>query len=352
MNVRALLRSASLLLCAAVACSDDDADADARSPDAGSTDGAALYASRCALCHGDKGEGYAADNANALANTSFLATASDAFLTGSIERGRPRTSMSAWGASSGGPLSDQQVTQLVKLIRSWSTETVLTLDDVKVTGASTRAQAYYDVKCKSCHGPRGSDGMFMSIANPEFLALASDGYLRHAIREGRPGTPMQAFAGELPDQIIDDLVVLIRSWQAQTVEANPDQPQWPDEGPIHHPSGPEPAFAEGRYVSVDALHSAVQDGARLIIADARTPSDYVARHIRDAVSVPFYEPEKYVDRLPKDVTIVAYCGCPHAASGSLVDKLAQLGYTRLKVLDEGFFVWRDKGYPLGGGVSP
>ena len=38
------------------------------------------YAEYCALCHGDNGEGYTADAANALSNQDFLAIASDAFI--------------------------------------------------------------------------------------------------------------------------------------------------------------------------------------------------------------------------------------------------------------------------------
>jgi cytochrome c oxidase cbb3-type subunit 3 len=341
------LLAAALLLWAAMACGVDD---DARQHTAG--DGAALYASYCALCHGDNAEGYTADNASALANDSFLAAASDAFLTRSIERGRPGTSMSAWGASHGGPLSDAQIALLVRHLRGASAQPPVPVDDIQVTGSAARAQAYYDVKCKQCHADKGLGGMYMSIANPEFLSVASDGFLRYAIREGRPGTPMQAFTGELPDQIIDDLVVLIRSWQTQPGDSSAELPQWPSDGAILNLEGPEPALDAGRYITVEALHAALERAERLLLADARTPSDYVSMHIQGAVSVPFYEPEKYLDRLPEDVTIVAYCGCPHAASGSLVDKLAQRGYTRLKVLDEGYFVWRDNGYAVRAGVSP
>ena len=350
--MRPHVRAFALLLWAA-GCSDADAGPSSADPaDAGLADAAALYANHCALCHGDKGEGYAADNASALTNESFLSTASDAFLSSSIERGRPGTSMSAWGVSRGGPLSEAQVARLVAYLRSASTQPALPVDNVKVMGSSMRAQAYYDVKCKQCHGEQGSGGMYMSIANPEFLSVASDGFVRHAIREGRPGTPMQAFTGQLPDQIIDDLVVLIRSWQMQPAEANAELPQWPSDGAVLNPTGSDFVLDDARYISVEALHAALDRGERLLLADARTPSDYVAMHIEGAVSVPFYEPQKYVDRLPTDVTLVAYCGCPHAASGSLVDKLAQRGYTRLKVLDEGYFAWRDKGYALRAGVSP
>jgi cytochrome c oxidase cbb3-type subunit 3/ubiquinol-cytochrome c reductase cytochrome c subunit len=349
-----MLRALCWLLLTFTACSDDDPAkpwSPAPRPDAG-MGGAGLYATRCALCHGDKGQGYAADAANALGNKTFLASASDEFLARSIERGRPGTSMSAWGQSRGGPLDDAQLALLVEHLRSLSSEPAAALSADPVSGAAQRAQSYYQVKCKMCHGDKGTGGMYMSIANPEFLSQASDAFLRYAIREGRPGTPMLAFAGQLPDATIDDLVALIRSWQAQPADAMVVAPEWPSGGPISNPDGAEPEFAAGRYVKVEALHAALQAGKRLLIADARTPNDYVTKHIQGAVSVPFYEPEKYLDRLPKDVTIVTYCGCPHAASGALADSLKERGYTRVWVLDEGYFVWRDSGYPVMEGSAP
>jgi cytochrome c oxidase cbb3-type subunit 3/ubiquinol-cytochrome c reductase cytochrome c subunit len=193
--------------------------------------------------------------------------------------------------------------------------------------------------------------MFMTIANPEFLAAVSDGYLRHAIREGRPGTPMLGFAGQLTDQTIDDLVALIRSWQVDPTQVAAAKPVWPDEL-AQNPEGDDPELPEGRFVKVDELNAALSGGKKLIIADARAPTDYVTKHIAGAVSVPFYDAELYVDKLPKDVSIVAYCGCPHAASGALVDSLERSGFTRAKVLDEGYFVWVERGYPLNEGPNP
>ena len=71
--------------------------------------GEEFYALYCALCHGDAGEGYLADNANALSNQNFLRTATDPFLADAIVHGRPGTTMSAWGDVRGGPLRIQDL---------------------------------------------------------------------------------------------------------------------------------------------------------------------------------------------------------------------------------------------------
>jgi cytochrome c oxidase cbb3-type subunit 3 len=56
--------------------------------------GAAIYAERCASCHGQEGEGVTAP---AIGNPALLALASDAFLRYTIEHGRDGTEMIAWG---------------------------------------------------------------------------------------------------------------------------------------------------------------------------------------------------------------------------------------------------------------
>ncbi len=310
------------------------------------------YRRYCALCHGARGEGYAADAANALRNPEFLSTASDEFLRRAIERGRPGTPMSGWAAQRGGPLAPAAVEGLIELIRSWQTAPDKDVDNITVTGVAMRARATYDIECAECHGADGEGGDFMSLNNPEFLFSASDGFLREAIANGRSGTVMKPYAGELTPQTIDDLVVLTRSWQ---VDPNDDPIKLPstDLGDfVLNSDGDPPTFDDGRFLKVDALKQALDEGMKLGILDARPGSDYVTEHISGAVSVPFFAPDEYVDQLPKDTWLVAYCGCPHAESGLLVDALKERGFSKLKVLDEGFFVWKDRGYPLTEGAMP
>ena len=88
------------------------------------------------------------------------------------------------------------------------------------------------------------------------------------------------------------------------------------------------------------------------ILDARAPSDYMREHIAGAVSVPFYDAERYVAALPKGLWLVAYCACPHAESGQLAQKLLSNGLRKVTVLDEGLGVWKSKGYPTREGRSP
>lgn len=314
--------------------------------------GKALYAKYCSLCHGERGEGYKADGANALSHPDFLATASDAFLTRGIVYGRPGTSMSAWGQERGGPLSVEDVKHLVGWIRQWQTKQTIATEQKTVSGVASRGELLFEFNCITCHGKKGEGGTYMSLNNPEFLQSVSDGYLWYAIAKGRSETPMLGYENKLTAQGIEDLVALIRSWQTKTKPTDP-VPARTYEPLVVNQGGPDPTFAEeGRFISVDAVKTEMDRGAAMILADARPPADYVTEHIRGAVSVPFYEATQYLEKLPKNVWIVCYCACPHAESGVVYDTLKKQGYTKIKVLDEGFDVWKQKQYPLKQGPNP
>lgn len=314
--------------------------------------GLALYNTYCVLCHGEGGKGYKADNANALSNPEFLAIASDAFLKAGIVQGRAGTTMSAWGKEFGGPLSDEDVDKLVALIRSWQTKATQDVDSKTIEGVATRAEALYEFNCAQCHGKTGEGGEYMSLNNPVFLSTASDGFLWYSITNGRPGTVMPGFSSKLTPQGINDLVKLIRSWQKDVEKPKP-LPERTYVPLVINEGGSEPAFpAEGRFIPVDTVKAERDKGAAMILVDARPPADYIANHIDGAVSIPFYDVAKLTDKLRKDVWIVSYCACPHAESGVVYDHLKKQGFTKIKVLDEGYNDWRDKKYPLKSGPNP
>ncbi len=311
--------------------------------------GEPLYDQYCSLCHGPAGEGYAADNANALANQNFLKVASDKFLTDSIVYGRPGTPMSAWAKSQGGPLSDLEIENLVAYIRSWQKEDGVDTSE-QVSGTYTQAVPVYMERCASCHGDMAQGKTALSLSNPRFLASASDGFLKYAIEHGRPGTAMPAFTEQLDEAAIDDLVALLRSYQKP-----PEERPLPQQVPsydkiIINPQGEHPddfVLREDRFLPADSLKTALEQGRRLVILDARPSSDYLMGHIPGSLSLPFYEATEVFDLLPRDGTwIVAYCGCPHAASGRVVDELRKRGFPKTAVMDEGIFVWDERGYPM------
>ena len=69
----------------------------------------------------------------------------------------------------------------------------------------------YARHCAACHGSRGTGGVGVPLALPDFLAAADDDFLRATIRLGRPGRVMPAFR-QLSDAQVDILIKHIRSW--------------------------------------------------------------------------------------------------------------------------------------------
>jgi cytochrome c oxidase cbb3-type subunit 3/ubiquinol-cytochrome c reductase cytochrome c subunit len=103
---------------------------------------------------------------------------------------------------------------------------------------------------------------------------------------------------------------------------------------------------------VDVVQAQLQKQARMALLDARVPTDYAEIHIAGAVSVPFYDPSPYLRSLPKDSWLICYCGCPHAESGALAEKLVNAGFRKATVLEEGLGVWIERGYPTRSGTQP
>ena len=314
--------------------------------------GREVYLEYCALCHGEKGEGYAADNANALANQDFLKIADDDFMRKAIVYGRPNTPMSAWGEERAGPLNDKEVDDLVTYIRTAQAEDTLDLEEPDLSGGSAlRGEAVYAVHCESCHGKGGSNGeLALTLNNPWFLATASDGFIWESIVTGRRDTLMKGYKDDLTQQQLVDLVTLIRSWE-RPVDAEPIPPYEPDlSNAISNPDGPDPDFElrEGKYVAAMDLHQAMQDGKRVMVLDVRNRTDYLDGHITGSTNAPYFTAlmEDVIDQIPDDVWVVTYCGCPHAVSGEAYQALKDAGFTKLAVLDEGYFVWVEMGFPF------
>jgi mono/diheme cytochrome c family protein len=78
--------------------------------------------------------------------------------------------------------------------------------------------------CSGCHGKDGQGALTVGIGRPVYLAIADDATIRRSIEQGRPGTPMPAFAqragGMLTDAQIEILVRGIRNWAGTFAQEN------------------------------------------------------------------------------------------------------------------------------------
>jgi mono/diheme cytochrome c family protein/rhodanese-related sulfurtransferase len=312
--------------------------------------GATDYVKYCALCHGPDAKGYAADHAPSLVSETFLATANDYYLARSIREGRPGTAMAPYAQARGGPLTEQDVNALVAFFRANGPNVILP-PPVTTPGDAKRGQDLFESTCTKCHGTKDEHGDAPQLSNSVFLSAATDGFLRYAIMNGRPGTPMPAFKDSLDDGKVADVIALLRSW----APAPPPPPQRP--APIDvpflppyviNPSGRPPHFTvkEDRYVPADEVKKALDEKDRLVILDARPTSEWLLAHIPGALTMPYYALAN-IEKLPKDGTwILAYCACPHHASGVVVDELRRKGFSHSAVIDEGILEWQKRKYPV------
>jgi len=189
------------------------------------TDGATLYGTFCAACHGLKGEGMrypGMPEFPAIANGDFLRLVSDDFLRAQIKRGRPGRRMPAWGEMEGG-LNDEEVGRLVAYLRNLGG--VSYAGDSKprrwLEGDAQTGQRLYAEICATCHGVRGEGKEAPALNNRVFLDLATDSYLFKTIQNGRSGTTMAGFgAGSsvrrtLTEAEIASVIAFIRTWEGK-----------------------------------------------------------------------------------------------------------------------------------------
>jgi cytochrome c oxidase cbb3-type subunit 3/ubiquinol-cytochrome c reductase cytochrome c subunit len=258
--------------------------------------------------------------------------------------------MGAYGKARQGPLSDRDVRDIVAFLRAGGPAPE-TLSGNPIVGDAAAGKKIYETGCQSCHGTETTRGTAPHLANQMFLAAATDAFIKEAIVRGRPGTPMEAFAGKLDDAAINNVVAYVRAWAKPIVAPDPPPEPPPVDGPVViNPKGKAPEFKlrDDRFVGVDQVKAAMDDGRRMIIVDARTPADWQRGRVTGAISAPYYELGK-LDAIPDDGTwVIAYCACPHHASGIVVDELKKRGYKHAAVLDEGINVWKQKGYPVEG----
>ena len=131
-------------------------------------------------------------------------------------------------------------------------------------------------------------------------------------------------------------------------------------------------FAE-ELISVRELREIQELKGTVTIFDARSKRDYDLAHIQGAVlplTPGFYEKEELyrkgvvknppdresslresMKRYAKDTPIVTYCSVDCQASAVLLIQLKQQGFTNVRALSEGFQVWQEAGYPVGGNAG-
>lgn len=93
------------------------------------------------------------------------------------------------------------------------------------------------------------------------------------------------------------------------------------------------------------LERQAKSDATVFVLDVRTPAEFAAGHVPDAVNIPHDQVAERLADVPKDKDVVVYC-----RSGRRSDLAAKVlsanGYTRVGHLEGDMQAWEAKGLPV------
>ncbi len=192
---------------------------EARDRSAAVNEGRFLFNRYCTLCHGKEGEGV---KAPALNDKHFLAETRDEVIFNIASSGVPGTEMPAWNQTYGGPLTDQQLHQLVAFIRNWE-PTAPDRHAQAIAGDPAQGQVIFNSTCFICHGTNGQGTDHAPALNdPTLLNQFDDAWFRDTIMQGRPAKGMPTWGTVLSPKQIADLIALLDAWrEGQSVAPQP-----------------------------------------------------------------------------------------------------------------------------------
>jgi mono/diheme cytochrome c family protein len=173
--------------------------------------GSEIFTGQCAGCHGMQGEGGVGP---ALQDRAVLKNTPDEIFFSVIRSGVPNTQMPSWSVDFGGPLTDEDIHDVVAFIRDWET----TAPEVAPKTAQpnpAQGALLFSSTCALCHGENGLGGKegVPALNDPERLAQFDDDWYRGVIANGRPAKGMPTWGTVLAPVQIDDLVALLAAWR-------------------------------------------------------------------------------------------------------------------------------------------
>ena len=185
--------------------------------------GAVIFAENCAVCHGERGEG----RIGATLSDIFVTLDADTMLKQVISEGREGTFMPAWSQEYGGPLTEQEINDVIAYIESWGTTyeppapapprpevEIPPVPDVE--GDPNQGYTIFQQNCAACHGKEG-EGRIGATLKTVFAGIEPGAYLIETISHGREGTLMpawsQEYGGPLTEKEINDVAAYILSIQ-------------------------------------------------------------------------------------------------------------------------------------------
>jgi mono/diheme cytochrome c family protein len=175
--------------------------------------GRGIYNEQCVACHGGQGEGGIGP---ALNNRTVLKNTLDTVFFSVIRSGVPNTQMPAWSVDFGGPLTDEDVRDVVAFVRAWEPNAPEVLP-VVFTPDPARGALLFSSTCAICHGENGAGTeKAPTINDTQRLASFDDDWYRGVIRNGRPAKGMPTWGTVLSPNQIEDLIAMVDAWRGGT----------------------------------------------------------------------------------------------------------------------------------------
>jgi mono/diheme cytochrome c family protein len=174
------------------------------------THGEEIFIAQCASCHGASGEGGIGP---ALNDRQVLKTTFDDVFFSVIRSGVPGTQMPAWSVDFGGPLTDEDVRDVVVFMRAWEA-TAPEIQQAEFEPDPTRGLLLFESTCAVCHGENGQGtDTAPRLNDPNRLNTFPDEWYHSVITNGRPARGMPTWGTVLSADQIEDLVALFGAWR-------------------------------------------------------------------------------------------------------------------------------------------
>jgi len=106
------------------------------------------------------------------------------------------------------------------------------------------------------------------------------------------------------------------------------------------------------FIGLDRARRLYED-RKAIFVDARPESLYREGHIRGAFNIPLQDKDRYfvevMEKLDREKVLITYCdGASCELSHGLAEFLLQMGFENVRILVNGWTLWREAGLPADG----
>ncbi len=173
--------------------------------------GRTIYTEQCVSCHGADGEGGVGTTLN---DKNLLKNTLDEIFFSVIRSGVPSSQMPAWSVDFGGPLTDEDIKDVVAFIRAWE-PTAPEIEPIAFEPDSARGALLFETTCAVCHGENGLGNEEAPAINDTLrLATLDNDWYRSVIANGRPAKGMPTWGTVLAPNQIEDLIALVEDWRA------------------------------------------------------------------------------------------------------------------------------------------